>query len=274
MPYGAIGFENQGQQQQPGVMLPPWMQQWGGVAGAVAGGATPPQTDAQMFMSLASPQFIGLQGAPGLQDMNLGQGGIDWGKLQQMLALTSGAPGRIDQFQGQAQSQINRLGRQGHRAIDQQAAQQFASQASQLGYGQRMNQRTQGDAFAAMGMAPSSYQANVVPQQRMDLSAMLGQARGASSAGATAAHQGLREDQFGRNMGLQQSVLNARNQLEQYYDAMMLQKYMAEIAAQAQMSAAGKTAKASKFGDILGIGGAIFGGPIGAGIGKFLGDLF
>lgn len=221
----------------------------GGLFGG-GGGGTPQigsQIDPGMFLSMAPPGFMGLQGSmPGL-----GQG-MDFNQLSLMMGLTSGAPQRIDQFQGQTQGEIKRLGKAGHRAIDQSASQGFANQASQLGATQRQSNRTQGDAFAAMGMAPSTFQANVRPQQEMDLSAMLGQARGQSQAGAAQAHQGLREEQFDRRTGLNQSTMNARNQLEQYYDSMLLQKYLAEMAAQAQMQAASQAASSGMFGDLLG----------------------
>lgn len=257
-----------------GVAPPPWMSPFFGQAAPPAQAPPvapkPGPLDPSMFFGMASPSFIGLQGLP--TDFN--PASVDFNQLSMLLGLTSGAPDRIDDFQNRTHSSINRLGASGARAIDRGAAQRYASQANQIGYTQRQNQRQQGDAFAAMGLAPSVFQANVVPQQRMDLSALLGQARGATSADATAQHQQLREQQFDRRTGLNQASLNARNELEQYYDSLLLQKYMAEIAAQAQMSAAGKSAKASKFGDILGIGGSILGGPIGGAIGKFLGGIF
>lgn len=245
----------------------PWTQP-GAVPGAMMGGGGSSlfgsQVDPMMFMSMAPQGFMGLQEMPGLSGavgpQPDGSPGIDFNQLAQLMALTSGAPQRIDQFQQQTGQQIARLGQEGHRSIDQQAARMFANQANQLGGQQRMGQQQQGDAMAAMGLAPSIFQSFIRPQQQMDLAGMLGMARGQASAGSAAQHQQLREQQFDRGTGLNQSVLNARNQLEQYYDAMLLQKYLAEIAAKAQMHAAGKSASAQKSGDLLGAAVGILGG--------------
>lgn len=224
------------------------------------GGDTPQvgaQIDPQMFMDMAPQGFHGLQGMqPGFGE------GLDFNQLSLMLGLTSGAPQRIDQFQDQTRQQIGRLGRAGHRAIGKQAANQYAAGANQMGAQQRQGQAQQGDAFAAMGMAPSVFQANVVPQQQMDFAAMLGGLRGQTQGAVPGQHQALREQQFDRRTGLKQSTMNARNQLEQYYDSMLLQKYLAEMGAQAQMQAASQAASAGMFGDILGAGATLGAGAL------------
>lgn len=239
-------------------------------AGGGGGGLQPGQPiDPSTFLAFSSPGFTGLQGfQPGIDPSSL-----DFNQLSMLMGLTSGAPQRIDQFQGQTRQQINRLGQAGQRAIGQQAASQFASGANQLGAAQRQGQSQQADAFAAMGLAPSIF-AGMVPQQNMELAAQLGALRGQTFGAIPGQQQQLREEQFDRRTGLNQAALSARNQIEQYYDSLLLQKYLAEIAAQAQMSAAGKAADSQRFGDILGLGGAILGGPLGGAIGNFLGGLF
>lgn len=252
----------------------PWMAGFSPLHGAGQfigfGGAAQPQSpnEAQMFMDAAPPAFLALQG------MQPGFAPQDFNQMLLSYALSSGAPQRNQEFGGRARERINRYGQQQRRSVGREADATYAAGANQLGGQQRQNQGQQLDAFAAMGLAPSMFQASYFPQQQMEMAAALGALRAQAEAQRAQGMRGVGDAQFQNRMGLDQSLLNLNNADEYRTDALMMDYLLGQMAAQAQMNAAGRKADSDELGAILGIGGSILGGPIGGVIGDFIGGLF
>jgi len=166
----------------------------------------------------------------------------DWDRLQELMAMTSGAPGRINAFEASARPMI-----------EQAIGGGFAASAQSLATGRHQADQDQAYSMAAAGLSPTLFNQFVRPQQNQGYSNQLAGLRGEARAGRA---QG--------NLDLSAQTMNARNQIEQYYDSMMLQRYMAEIAAQAQITAAERAAKSSKQSGAWGAIGSIAAAAIGA----------